>query len=486
MLQAFERPSTTRTGGSHWLAVGAVVLIIGVALARIDSWLLEADQSRIYFEAWGRATNADIPSRYLERTSWLYISLLTLLLRSGVSIETLPMVSSLLGAIAFVGLFFGLRRMTEGEHPMQLAVLYVLVPGLGLISMNGYPTILAAAVAVAFAALPVAGRRNLVVGAAYLSVALLLKADILLTFPGLFFWKLAQASGSQRERVRLGARWLVTMSAAFVPLAIVQLTRGQSGEFASSWSESFPFTLDAISQPGNWANVAAPGLGTLVLVAIGAVNARKRKAGEWEKWAAAAVWIAGPVVFWGLIVGNSTRHIVPTLAPIVWAANRAFAGHRLIIQVAMLIIAAALNISPGLVLPDPTFDGNTWQSARAIRSSIDTTRDNTAEVLRSNASAPEINIIDAANREYALFEFLTRHPEATLLGQRSRAYGDEDYMELTSFSADDQRVQFWYVPRNDLGLFIDVMIDRDRTPASVWSSSGTFQAPQLEPLATSG
>ncbi len=466
-------------------AIVAFVLVGGLALSRIGHWLLEADQARIYFEAWSRSAGHQLPNSTFERTSWLYVVVLSTLLDLGVSLHTLPLVSSIFGAVAFVGLFAGIRRLTGGEYSLQLAALYVLVPGLGLISMNGYPTLLATMAVVSFATLTVQTRATLALGLGILSIALLLKADILLVFPGVLLWKATQTTGSRHLRLRQTGGWLAVMVASFVPLVILQQTRGASTEFASSWSESFPFTLAALSHPGNWANVAAPGLGTLVLVVIGAVASTRSGRPELARWGAAAVWIAVPVVFWGLIVGNSTRHLVPALPPTIWAASRAFVRWPGVVHVALLVVVGLLNVFPSWVLADPPFDGNTRRAAARIDTAVDNLRTRTAAVLETNVAADEISLVDSANREYALFEFLVRHPDATLLEQRPRAYGPSEYMLLTTLqTADSQRVSFWYVPRGDFGLFSEAM--HDSPPNVTWASAGTFKDAQLATLAVSG
>jgi hypothetical protein len=345
-----ERAALSRT---EWilLAVGALVAFLVHTHFRMTGFG-EQDAGRLASDAinWHFVGSIDMAKvDYRLHTSPLYIHALKSLLDHGLAIRALPRwmngASVFLSSACLAGLYVLFRRLSTPAIAAAAVVLYSLTPCFWLGSVYGMPT-LPSLTFLVFAALSFAGaadcaafdprylRRPRFLGFIALStvlatIAFSLKADMALSSGALL--TVLMARGRFKPLLLGFIVLIVGIGTAFtvmyahhlsVPVVVVEPKdpHAVSG-FLSSWNGRFPFQWSLLVDPKNNAPISHAA-GTLLfavcLLALlrGLVSEKPRL---WQTLGA-AVWGLPPMLFWGLKTGNSARHNLPALPPLVFLA----------------------------------------------------------------------------------------------------------------------------------------------------------------------
>jgi hypothetical protein len=275
-------------------------------------------------------------TEYRMRTSPLYIHALKFAMDRGVSLGRVPVlmtrVSLVSSAITLLATYLVFRRLIGRSSAAVAAGLLGVAPGFWLAGTYGMahgPALCAWFLGLLAFSRALDEEANsrfwklsaLATGLVF--VALALKADLVLNgfaFPGLAF-----------IRRRLTLRHAVVASAVVVLGLVVQTlyvkgivsppaakpTDQSAAKFAESFTSRFPFELKGLTDKiGFGAITHAPGpfLGSLGLTALFAHLASRR---NWRVGLVALLWGFPIVLFWGLIIGNSARHNLSALPPLM-------------------------------------------------------------------------------------------------------------------------------------------------------------------------
>jgi len=443
-----------------WILVGAALACLIHARFMMPGFG-EQDAARLALDAvhW-RAEHAI----YLEavdyrlRTSPLYIHLLKLALDHGLAVAALPRLmngaSVLFSTVCSLALYFLFRRFSTRHIAAAAVVIYALTPCFWLGSIYGMPTMPALACWVlallAFARAsdePELGAAKTVLylglSALFTWLAIALKADMALSAGGFLcvllfkdrfrpaFFALAVVMVVAAAGATFAyANHLASPSVApVVPVDDSESTANLHG-FVQNWNHRFPFSWDNLIDSRNNAPIthaAGTLLFAIILLALlhGVVSDPKRRR---ETWALAA-WGLPPMLFWGLKTGNSARHNLPALAPLILLA----AGLLFLLSEQRLLRAWALI---GLLLCasllDETGAGSVWPKVNPLTSAKQVTGSTSAlhERAREFAARPsskkaliESNYL-VAYSEFELWaaahspKFAQGHPHGIVDGQR--------------------------------------------------------------------
>lgn len=307
----------------------------------------EADASRNALDALGWYLRGEVSldnSSYRMRTSPLYIHALKGVMRLGVPIRRIPdvmnwasLVSSAVGLLAAYLLYRRIAGRTTAALACSLLAFtpaYFLSGNYGMAQVPAVATLLLALLVFGNALDEGRSRRSftvLAVASGFLMfVTLSLKADLVLTglsFPGLA-WLLRKrfmpfiVTGVGIVVGGLAAELLYVKAIVSPPPVNI---RPSMVEFAQNWHSRFPFDLHALQDRfvvGAITHSSGPFLFSVAVLSLLA-HLFSRQEFRVGVWAAAAG--VPTMLFWGLIIGNSARHNLVSLPPL------------------MLLVAASLN-----------------------------------------------------------------------------------------------------------------------------------------------
>ena len=263
---------------------------------------------------------------YRARTSLLYIALMKSALDLGLPPASLPSLVNWLSvgvSTAALGALYALwRRHADALATLVACGLYALVPAFwvaGLYGMAHLP---------AFAALlgsvlayragldrpPVARAGLRALAGVAMIAACGLKLDVVL-FAGVFLW------AKQRWRWReLAAPAIIVAAGVGTTLLVARVLLPEVaplGELGERWSSTFPLSFEALVARGNL-GIVVGSVGPVLLAGIVlAVVAAGRERATRRLWAMTLAWALPSLLFWGMRPGNSARHIMAGIAPLV-------------------------------------------------------------------------------------------------------------------------------------------------------------------------
>jgi hypothetical protein len=299
----------------------------------------EADASRNALDALGWFLRREVSldnSGYRLRTSPLYIHALKGAMSLGVPIRRIPdvmnwasLISSAVGLLAAYLLYRRIAGRTTAALACGLLAFtpaYFLSGNYGMAQVPAVATLLLGLLVFANALDEGRSRRSFAI-LAFISTFLMfttlaLKADLVLTglsFPGLA-WLLRKrfmpfiATGASIVVAALAAELLYVKAITSPPPANI---RPSIVEFAENWHSRFPFDLHALQDRhvvGAITHSSGPFLFCVAVVSLLA-HLFSRENFRVGVWAAAAG--VPTMLFWGLIFGNSARHNLVSLPPLM-------------------------------------------------------------------------------------------------------------------------------------------------------------------------
>jgi hypothetical protein len=407
-------PQGNASGIGRWreagfVLAGALLVLLLHAIARISD-LGEPDQARdardsILWHLRGQVGLDDFS--YRLRISPLYLRALKFALDHGLRSASLPATmngfSVLMGSVCLIGLYYLFRRLSCGAVAATATAVYAFTPGFWLSSSYGMPTVASEALWVfavlAFArALDLPARRAEFAGLMCVSLLLswlsfTLKADLALSAGALVAVVLQRSTGESSAGRRRFAVELLTGGALIAAATVGTIAYSRfltaplpgtaavasTGVFLRGWHQEFPFRLALLLDPTNNAPIShAAGTLWFCVSALALLHgllvggrARCRALG-------ASIWAFPTILFWGLTPGNSARHNIAAVAPLIFAAT-AFLFEIAGARGRPYLLAAALM---GCSYLDTSGDGTVTPSFNAVRGS-----------LRLRASSAEIHTI---------------------------------------------------------------------------------------------
>jgi hypothetical protein len=282
---------------------------------------------------------------YRLRTSPLYVHALERAMRFGVPVGALPWamtLSSIIASTAVLVIVYFLFRSLVGRGASAMATaLLTLTPGMwlgatyGMAHIPGLAFMMASLLLVAFVLdddprTPVFWGRF--IGAlACAFVGLSFKADFILmgfAFPGLAFVKrrgwlrtlvLAPAPPLIGLGMQIGyARMLVNWAKFRSPWGHAL---DSTISYAAYWHDRFPFSLDAVllhRTTDATLGCAGPFLTAVALFALACLFFMREhtRYAVWLSW-----WALPPMLFWAFIDGNSARHNIAAMPPLMLAVS---------------------------------------------------------------------------------------------------------------------------------------------------------------------
>jgi Dolichyl-phosphate-mannose-protein mannosyltransferase len=343
----------TRAPLSHleWLALaaGALAMVVLHSYFRFpgfgeqDAARLATDAINWHFEHVIYMDKVD----YRLHTSPLYIHALKAALDHGLRIRSLPFVmneaSVLFSSACLGGLYLLFRRLTKPTVAAAATVIYAFTPAFWLGSVYGMPTVPSLTCWV-FAVLSFAEATDepsfrtrrfagfLALSAALAGMAFSFKADmalsggalllVLLVRDRLRLVHLAAAGGVLAFGVACTLLYSHHLAAPVTEVATVVPDPSDVHGFLETWNSRFPFKWSLLIDPKNNTTITHAS-GTLlfgvILLALcqGFVAGGKRARFTFG----AAAWGLTPMIFWGMKSGNSARHNLPALPPLVLVAT---------------------------------------------------------------------------------------------------------------------------------------------------------------------
>jgi len=307
---------------------------------------------------------------YHLRTSPLYLHGLKLLLDAGLPLRAVPAVvnwlSVIMGGLLLIPLYLLWRRLTSSAAAFLGCLLFSATPAFWLATIYGSPHLPAFALLVASLWLSAgwidAGgklRSGRLAGAGVLAVAaVLLKADLILCFGA--YLGLWLCLGALTRRNLLIGLALPAVSVGLVVLyaRLIAAEVPALGASAREWTATFPFTWAALADTYN-RMVPVRSVGIFLyaglLVSLSAALVRRRQLGV---LAFALCWALPLLLFWGLKMGNSARHMMAGFCPLLFVGAAVtvemLKSPRLRWPVVAAVLAANFFISPAGGTISPT------------------------------------------------------------------------------------------------------------------------------------
>jgi hypothetical protein len=295
----------------------------------------EGDAARLVNQAAGWHAAGHLTIReYTARVSPLYLHALKLLLDAGVPLRQMPAImnftSAALGALTLPALFWLWRRLAGTRAAVIACVLYAFAPAFWQAHLYGMPHLPSFACFLVAAALLHSGfertgaeaARRFAAATVLLSPALALKADIVLCAPGVVAMALMDKRHRSRNVIACAAAFAVALVGVFAysHFAVAHLADSGTAEI-SNWERRFPFTPRAIFDANN-RNRTILAVGPVFFAAAAAAAV---VAAGWRRHrtllAVCVAWAAPALLFWGLKMGNSPRHVMAA-----WAAPLLLTG----------------------------------------------------------------------------------------------------------------------------------------------------------------
>jgi hypothetical protein len=282
----------------------------------------ESDAARLAVLAAEWHETGHMASHFYEpRTSPLYIHALKLLMDAGIPMTWIPAlinwINVILGGLILIPLFYLWRRLSDEPTAIIACILITVAPAFWAGSIYGMPHLPAYVFFVSSLLFYIraldSGTHALpwYAAAVVMSVlAVMLKADIILCFGA--YLGAAFCLGKLKRGSLLAA--LVIPLIAFVTTVIYThlITPSATGlaQTVDVWGKTFPFTWKSMTDASNRAvliQTAGRALTAAIVASIAYVAMRR---GQRRRLVFALVWALPPILFWGLKLGNSARHMM--------------------------------------------------------------------------------------------------------------------------------------------------------------------------------
>jgi len=408
------------------LIVGAAVLasivLHGVFIIRGFG---EADAARLVVAAqeW-HMTGRALYQSYIFRTSPLYIHTIKAMLGAGVSPSALPAVLNwaavVISSLALIPLYLLWRRIARRGVATIACILLFFTPAYWLTGMYGMAHLPAFSLFVVGLtlftfALKKKGKTQTLMLAGAVATAMVgvaFKADMVLCY-GAFLGAALWARAAKR-RIVLWSLAIPALSFLGVTIYARLIAPSLSGvtSFAGAWSNNFPFTLSALTDEHNRSvllNSTGAVLSVFILLAVADRLFRRRNLRE---LAFAGFWALPPILFWGLRLGNSARHMmaaIPVLLLIVGIVLVFYLRSSRLRGLAVIAVLA-LNYAVG---PSEGDAKARTSKLHVLQQSTQSMVDHRHRGARSFATfpVPRKMFVGGPGAPYALFEVMVRSKE---------------------------------------------------------------------------
>jgi hypothetical protein len=341
------------------ILVGASVLLSAVLHGVfVVHGLGEPDVTRLVVaaEEW-HFTGRTLYQSYIFRTSPVFIHAIKKLLDLGVSPAALPSLLNwlavMVGSITMIPLYLLWRKLSERGAAAIACILFIFTPAWWLANVYGMAhlpafSLFVIALAVFAYALEKKGRTQtlMLVAATVIAMAGVgFKADMILCYGAFLGTAICLGAASRRIVV-----WVLVIPV----LALVEVTSyarliapslsGLAG-FAGTWSSHFPFTIDALTDPNNrtiLVNSVGRMLAAVVVLAVVVVIMDKRHR---RHLMLAALWALPPMLFWGLKLGNSARHMMAAVAVLLFLVAIVITSRIRVVALRVAVVALLLTMN---------------------------------------------------------------------------------------------------------------------------------------------
>jgi hypothetical protein len=300
---------------------------------------------------------------YEPRTSPLYIHALKLLMDVGAPMTWVPLlinwVNVILGGLILIPLFYLWRRLSDVSTAVVTCVLITVAPAFWAASIYGMPHLPAYVVFVSSLLFYVQAIRSRTLALPHYAaavalgiLAVMLKADIILCFgayigAALYVGRLNRASLLVALAIPLIAFVSTVTYARLITPSATGLT-----QTVDVWSRTFPFTLESITDATNRSvliQTAGRALTAAIIVSVVYLAVRRE---QWRGLVFVLVWALPPILFWGLRMGNSARHMMSSHSALLFLVALAlvalFSRRAVRWSVLTLLIAANLLMGPNV------------------------------------------------------------------------------------------------------------------------------------------
>jgi hypothetical protein len=315
------------------LLAGAVALSIVFHGSFVIRGFGEPDAARLAVAAgeW-HATGTSLYQSYIYRTSPLYIHALKKLLDLGLPYTALPAflnwASVVIGSLTLIPLYLLWRTLADRGVAALACVLLSFTPAFWVANIYGMAHLPSFSLFVTGLLFFTRGLDrsggafafHMVISAVLGILAVCLKADMILSCGAFLGVCLLRRKANVRT---------VALALAIPALAIFEVTLyarwiaadlGGLGAFAGAWSERFPFTIDALRDGYN-RTILANSMGYVVYVlCVLAIAYCVMMREHTRELVLVALWALPTVMFWGLKLGNSARHMMAAVAVLVFLA----------------------------------------------------------------------------------------------------------------------------------------------------------------------
>lgn len=384
----------------------------------------EDDAARIMVDAllWVKAGIRSIQfSEYRYYISpgyiWLTTKLLSILGSAEAAMRVLNALNLAMSIVVVVPVFNLLRRRVPVTAATGAVVYLLFLASFWMTGLYGFPHFLALGTLVFALDLYdrwlldefVIGRRaDLALIAGLLSVTVLLKADIYLSAIALPVFLL------ERRRVTRETM-LLTAIVGLVPVVVAiacstaLLAGGPTiASYAGSWEQQYRPEASVLHDTDHTVALLRNfGVFTWPLLVLALKYAHEER--RWGNLFLIAIWTFLPTVFWALRPGDSARHHVQPMIPIVLAIGLGLSTLRTRSWLAPTLILAGILINYSVARPSPD---TYWPSARVFASArmIADRSDTYQRLARDFATRPDTQraLLDGEVVPYAEAELLSR------------------------------------------------------------------------------
>ena len=299
---------------------------------------------------------------YEPRTSPLYIHMLKLLMDAGVPMASLPplinWINVVLGGLILIPLFYLWRRLSDAATAAVACALVIAAPAFWAASIYGMPHLTAYALFVTSLAFYIRALRSespAILG--YVTAALLgilsimLKADTILCFgaylgAAFYFRTINRVSSVVAIAIPLVALIATASYTRLITPSATGLT-----QTVDVWSRTFPFTVRSITDDANRAVLVQTAGRALTAAIVAALVYLALRREQWRRLAFALVWALPPILFWGLKLGNSARHMMSAYSALLFlvavAMVRLFPGGLIRWSALAVLVVANVLAGPG-------------------------------------------------------------------------------------------------------------------------------------------
>lgn len=256
---------------------------------------------------------------YEPRTSPLYIHAIKLLMDAGVSMRWVPAlinwVNVILSGLVLIPLFYLWRRLSDVPTAVIACILIIVAPAFWAASIYGMPHLPAYVFFVSSLLFYIQALRSRALphyaAAVVLSIlAVMLKADIILCF-GAYIGAAFCLGRLNRWSVLVAfAVPLIALAATVTYTRLITPSATDLTQTVDVWRKTFPFTWKSITSDSNRAvliQTAGRALTGAIVVSLGFLATRREQR---RRLVFALVWALPPILFWGLKMGNSARHMM--------------------------------------------------------------------------------------------------------------------------------------------------------------------------------